>query len=73
MLKPGDSVNDRSAFKLVEEGPNGSAILSDQWGVFYVTNENNEVQYVGDDELRAEIEFMLTQLDLGEDYQYLVD
>jgi hypothetical protein len=73
MLKPGDSIEDRSAFNLVEEGPDGSAILSDQWGVFYVTNENSEVQYVGDNELRAEIEFVLSQLDLGEDYQYLVD
>jgi hypothetical protein len=57
----------------VEEGPAGCAILSDQWGVFYVTNENNEVRYVGDNKLRAEIQFVLSQLDLGEDYQYLVD
>jgi hypothetical protein len=73
MLKPGDSINDRSAFNLVEEGSEGCAILSDQWGVFYVTNENNEVQFVGDNALRAEIEFVLLQLDLGEDYQYFVD
>ncbi len=73
MLKPGDSINDRSTFHLVEEGSEGCAILSDQWGVFYVTNENNEVQYVGDNELRAEIEFVLLQLDLEEDCHYFVD
>jgi hypothetical protein len=56
----------------VEEGPEGCAILSDQWGVFYVTNKNNEVQFVGDNRLCAEIGFVLLQLDLGGDCQYCV-
>ena len=63
MLKPGDSINDRSTFNLVEGGQQGCAILSDQQGVFYVTDENGKVQYVGENELHAEIEFFLSLWD----------
>ena len=62
MFKAGDALVDRSAFNLVEGDEDGRAILSDQWGIFYVTDEQGILQYVGGNELSAEIEFQLPSL-----------
>ena len=66
MLKTGDSLDDWSDLNLVEGSEDGHAILSDQCGVFYVTDENGKLQYVGDNELSAEMAFFLSQFGLEE-------
>lgn len=61
MLNPGDLLTDRSSLTLVEGDGDGRAILTDQWGALYVTDESNQVQYVGHNALSAEAEYMLLQ------------
>lgn len=64
LLQPGDTLDDRSSLNLVEGDEGGRAILSDRWGVLYVTDESNQVQYVGDNPINAEIEYSLPSFSL---------
>ena len=64
-MSPGDLLTDRSSLTPIEGDGDGCAILTDQWGVLYVTDESNQVQYVGHNALSAEAEYMLLQFGLG--------
>ena len=64
MLKQGDTLDDRSGFTLEEGDENGRAILTDGWGIHYVTDENSQIQYVGDNPISAEVEYLLPEFGL---------
>jgi hypothetical protein len=63
-LQQGDTLPDRSSFTLLEEDESGRALLADGWGVQYVVDECNQLQYVGTNAITAEVTFLMPQFDL---------
>lgn len=63
--KAGDTLLDRSALTLRAGTTEGRSILVDRWGVFYVPDEQNRLEYVGTNPLRAEAIFLSPQFALG--------
>jgi hypothetical protein len=63
-LQGGDTLTSREGFTLKQGDGDGRAILTDEWGVQYVVDEQNQLEYVGTNAITAEVTFLMPQFDL---------
>src|SRR5437763_10715319 len=75
IVRLGDCLTSQSTFTLVAQGQRECAILVDRWGVFHVTDEDGRLQYIGDNEVSAEVAFWMEKFRIvpdvvkGESYE----